>query len=56
MIFVWKYGVRPIGGVWDIYELLPAFLVSSVVIVTVSLLTKRPDDGILADFDYASQH
>jgi sodium/proline symporter len=56
MIFVWKYGVRPIGGVWDIYELLPAFIVSAVAIVTVSLLTKRPDDGILADFDYAAQH
>ena len=55
MIFVWKYGVRPIGGIWDIYELLPAFLVSAIVIFTVSLLTKKPDDDILADFEYAAQ-
>ena len=56
MIFLWKYMVRPIGGVWDIYELLPAFLVSAIIIVTVSLLTNKPDDEIIADFDYAAQH
>lgn len=27
MVFIWKYLVRPLGGVWDIYELLPAFTV-----------------------------
>ena len=27
-IFLWKYLVRPLGGAWDIYELLPAFIVS----------------------------
>ena len=27
MVFVWKYGVRPLGGAWNIYELLPAFLI-----------------------------
>ena len=41
MVFIWKYLVRPLGGAWDIYELLPAFLVSCAAIVLVSLLTKR---------------
>ena len=31
------------GGVFAIYELLPAFLVSSIVIVAVSLATEKPD-------------
>ena len=25
MVFVWKYCVRPLGGAWNVYELLPAF-------------------------------
>ena len=41
MVFVWKYIVRPLGGAFDIYELLPAFIVSSILIVIVSLLTKE---------------
>ena len=30
MAFVWKYVIRSLGGVFDIYELLPAFLFSFV--------------------------
>ncbi len=51
MVFVWKYLVKPLGGVWGIYELLPAFLVACVVIVAVSLLTDKPDENMLKDFD-----
>ncbi len=51
MVFVWKFLVRPIGGAWDIYELLPAFIVSSIVIVVVSLLTKAPSKEIEEEFD-----
>ncbi len=51
MIFVWKYLVRPLGGAWDIYELLPAFLVSAICIVVVSLLTKKPDASIEQEFE-----
>jgi len=50
-IFLWKYLVRPLGGAWDIYELLPAFIVSSLVIVIVSLLTAPPSAEITAEFD-----
>lgn len=51
MVFVWKYLVRPIGGAWDIYELLPAFLVACVAIVVVSLITAPPSEEIRSEFD-----
>ena len=53
MVFVWKYVVRPMGGVYDIYELLPAFLVSLFMIIVVSLITKKPDESILKEFEEA---
>ena len=51
MVFFWKLVIRPLGGVWNIYELLPAFIVSSIVIVVVSLLTEEPSDEIKTEFD-----
>ena len=51
MIFVWKFVIRSFGGVWDIYELLPAFIVACIAIVVVSLLTKAPGADVTADFD-----
>ncbi|MGN0364208.1 MAG: sodium/proline symporter [Bilifractor sp.] len=51
IVFVWKYVVRPIGGAWDIYELLPAFIVAIVVNVIVSLLTPAPEKEITDVFD-----
>jgi sodium/proline symporter len=55
MIFVWKYMVRPLGGAWDIYELLPAFIIACVMIVVVSLLTPAPEQGIIDEFDEAAK-
>ena len=55
MIFVWKYLVRPMGGAWDIYELLPAFLVAIVLNVVVSLLTAPPQQEILDEFEKAAR-
>ncbi len=49
-VFLWKYLVRPIGGVWNIYELLPAFFVSLLFIIVVSLLTAAPDAEQLKEF------
>ena len=46
-VFVWKYAIAPLGGVWAIYELLPAFILSLLVNVVVSLLTEKPDEAIL---------
>jgi len=51
MVFVWKYLVRPLGGVWNIYELLPAFIFASAAIVVVSLLTDPPGREITDEFD-----
>ena len=52
-VFVWKYLIAPMGGVFGIYELLPAFLVGIVVIVVVSLLTKEPGREIQEEFEAA---
>ncbi|MCR5090907.1 MAG: sodium/proline symporter [Oscillospiraceae bacterium] len=51
MIFIWKFMVRPLGGAWDIYELLPAFIVGCIMIVVVSLLTKAPEKEIVKEFE-----
>ena len=51
MIFVWKFQIKPLGGIWNIYELLPAFLVALAAIVVVSLLTPAPEDRIVREFD-----
>ena len=50
MVFIWKFLVKPLGGVFGIYELLPAFVVSSIVIIIVSLVTKE-DTELEAEFD-----
>ena len=51
MVFIWKYAVRPMGGILDIYELLPAFLVSLAMIIVVSLATKAPSQDIIDEFE-----
>ena len=51
MVLIWKYLVRPLGGAWNIYELLPAFLVALAAIVIVSLLTPAPSKEIQDEFD-----
>lgn len=51
MVFIWKLLISKLGGAFAIYELLPAFVISSIVIVAVSLLTPRPSKEIEADFE-----
>ncbi len=51
MVFVWKFLVKPLGGAWNIYELLPAFIVAIVVNVVVSLLTKAPAQEMIDEFE-----
>ena len=51
MVFIWKFAVRPLGGAFDLYELAPAFLVSIIFIVIVSLLTKAPEEEIIKEFE-----
>lgn len=51
MVFVWKYLIAPLGGVWAIYELLPAFICASITTVVVSLLTAPPSQEIIEEFE-----
>ncbi len=50
-VFVWKLVLNPLGGAFAIYELLPAFIISCIAIVVVSLLTKEPSAEIQAEFE-----
>ncbi len=50
MVFLWKFKIAPIGGVFGIYELLPAFLCAFAAIIIVSLLTKAPEIEIKEEF------
>lgn len=51
MVFIWKLGISKLGGVFEIYELLPAFIFSAICIVVVSLLTAPPSKEIEEDFE-----
>ncbi len=51
MVFLWKLVISTLGGVFAIYELLPAFIFSSICIVVVSLLTKKPSLEIEEEFE-----
>jgi sodium/proline symporter len=51
MVFIWKLLISKLGGPFGIYELLPAFIFSSIVIVVVSLLTAPPSEEVVAEFD-----
>ncbi|HBE09552.1 MAG TPA: sodium:proline symporter [Lachnospiraceae bacterium] len=50
MVFIWKFAVRPAGGIWDVYELLPSFLTALLLIFVVSLITPAPDDEIIEEY------
>ncbi len=51
MVFVWKFRIRPMGGILGMYELLPAFLCNCVVVILVSLLTHGPEDAVRAEYE-----
>ncbi len=51
MVFVWKYALSPLGGIFGIYELLPAFIIAIVADVAVSLATGAPEEEVMQEFD-----
>ncbi len=53
MVFFWKLVLNPLGGLFGIYELLPAFLFSCLAIIVVSLLTPEPSKDIQSEFESA---
>lgn len=50
-VFLWKILLKPLGGIFGIYELLPAFLVSGLAILVTSLLTKEPSKDIRDEYE-----
>ncbi len=54
-VLVWNFFISKLGGIFAIYELLPAFVLSSIVILVVSLLTDEPSDEIKADYDFVEK-
>jgi len=53
MVVVWKNVISKAGGVFAVYELLPAFILSAAVIMAVSLATKAPSAEIGKEFEAA---
>ncbi len=52
--FVWKFSLAGLAAkypIFGVYELAPAFLLSLVVTVVVSLATKKPSDEIVAEYE-----
>lgn len=50
-VLVWHNFIKPLGGIFGVYELLPAFILAFIAIVVVSLLTKEPSKEITDEFD-----
>ena len=53
MVFIWKLLLKPLGGVFGIYELFPAFVISCIAIVIVSMLSQEPSQEIQHEFELA---
>lgn len=51
MVFLWKFVISGLGGVFEIYELLPAFLLAFIVNIVVSLVTEKPAKDMIDEFD-----
>lgn len=51
MVFIWKFVISKLGGIFKIYELLPAFIISCLFILIVSLLTSEPEKEVTDIFD-----
>ncbi len=54
MVFLWKFVISKLGGVFAIYELLPAFIAALAVIIIVSLCTPAPEKEIVEEFESVS--
>ena len=50
-VVLWNLLLSPLGGIFGIYELVPGFIVATVAIVAVSLLTAPPSEDVVHEFD-----
>jgi sodium/proline symporter len=46
-VLIWE---RLQGGVFDVYEIVPGFILASIIIIGVSLMDKKPSQVILDEF------
>jgi sodium/proline symporter len=53
MVLLWKNVIAKAGGIFAVYELLPAFIISTLVILIVSLVTAKPSAEIEKEFEAA---
>lgn len=51
-VVIWK---QLSGGLFDLYEIVPGFILSMLSVVVVSLITRAPEVAILQEFDQASR-
>ncbi|MBO5462056.1 MAG: sodium/proline symporter PutP [Clostridia bacterium] len=51
MVFLWKFVISGLGGAFAIYELLPAFIVSSIFILVFSHITAAPSKEVIDTFE-----
>lgn len=51
-VLIWHNLIKPLGGIWGIYELLPAFILALLTIVVVSLLSRKPSPEVEYEFDH----
>lgn len=49
-VVIWKQ-LADLGGVFALYEIIPGFILATLAIVVVSLLTEEPEAALQAQFD-----
>lgn len=59
-VIVWDYipllGGQTIGGATGLYSLAVGFPVALIFMIVVSLITKKPDDSIVEEFEYVKNN
>lgn len=55
-VIFWKEVLSPMGGIFSVYELLPAFILASLAIVAVSLITRAPSEEVRQEFEQAKRY
>jgi Na+/proline symporter len=46
-VVIWK---QLSGGIFDLYEIIPGFILSSIAIILFSLMTREPEAEIVAEY------
>lgn len=50
-VLIWKFILSSIGGIFSVYEILPGFIVSTIVLYLVSYIDRqKPSDRMLNEF------